>query len=525
MNSESEFPSQPSVPEIHPAAYRQPEDTSANEPSAHSGALPVDQAATWAGGEFASQPSAYSAPAPSAGPAQSMGSSQPAYQQPNYAQAPYGASVGYGPQAVAPQANGYRTTSSSGSAPRNGHPQTRSGALIAGIAIGALLGGVIGGGTAAVVASNVVPEETQTVAGPAGTFTLNSAEEVGIVAAVAAVATPSVVTLSVSGPYSAGSGSGVIYSEDGYIVTNAHVATLDGDVGAEAEIRVQLSDGRVIDGALVGVDPFSDLAVVKVEADGLTPVAIGDSDALNVGDTAVVIGAPLNLANTVTSGVVSAMYRGISVGTTQLPDGSEEQDEDRGDDEEGSPWNFRFGEPGEREAPQQRTAAVTLPVIQTDASINPGNSGGALLNSQAELIGINVAIASNRGEQGTAGSDGLGFAIPVNLTVRVVDAIIAGEQPSHGLLGAGVDDSSRATGADANRTGALIVDMTPGGAAEEAGFEVGDVVTAIDGIPVDSGTSLSALVRMQAGGSEVTLTYTRGGVVSEIDVTLGTLDW
>ncbi|XPP25579.1 MAG: S1C family serine protease [Leucobacter sp.] len=405
------------------------------------------------------------------------------------------------------------------------HPKSRSGALVAGIAIGALLGGLVGGGTAAVVGANL-PQQSQTAAAnPAGTITLNNTEEVGMIAAVASVATPSVVTLEVAGSQAAGSGSGVIYTEDGYIITNSHVATLDGAVGAEASIRVRLSDGRVFDGALVGTDPFSDIAVVKIEADDLTPIAIGDSNRLNVGDVTVAIGAPLNLANTVTSGVVSALYRGIAVGTANLPDDSDPSDEDGNG---GSPWDFRFGNPGEGGQRQQSntvSAVVTLPVIQTDASINPGNSGGALVNANAELIGVNVAIASNSGDSSTAGSDGLGFAIPSDLAVRVADAIIAGEQPSHGLLGASVDDSRNDTDEDANRTGGLLVALTPGGAAESAGLKVGDVITSVNGIPVDSGTTLSAVIRMQEGGSEVVIGYTRGGEPGEVTATLGTLEW
>lgn len=164
-------------------------------------------------------------------------------------------------------------------------------------------------------------------------------------------------------------------------------------------------------------------------------------------------------------------------------------------------------------------------MIQTDASINPGNSGGALLNANAELIGINVAIASNGGDSSTAGSDGLGFAIPVNMVTRVADALIAGERPSHGMLGIGVNDSSADTDADRNVAGGLISELVKGGPAAEAGLKVGDVITAVDGIAADSGTSVSALVRMHEGGDKVTITYTRDGKVGEAEVTLGTLEW
>ena len=401
----------------------------------------------------------------------------------------------------------------------------RSGTLVAGIAIGALLGALVGGGTAALVSANMPGQSQTSTASPSGTITLNNTDEVNPISAVASIATPSVVTISVKGTQAAGSGSGVIYSADGYIITNSHVATLEGQAGSDPAIRVRLSDGRVFDGKLVGNDPFADIAVIKIDGDNLTPIKLGDSERLNVGDQMIVIGAPLNLPNTVTSGVVSALNRGISVGTANLPDdnGTAPKQDEGGS---GSPWGFDFEGPNsQQKTPSQSSkATVTLPVIQTDASINPGNSGGALLNSNAELVGINVAIASN-GDAQTAGSDGLGFAIPVAYATRVADAIISGKQPSHGLFGATVGDSSQDTDADANHAGALLTGLTRGGAAEGAGLKTGDVVTSINGRPVDSGTSLSALVRMEEGGSSVTITYTRNGVAGETQVTLGTLQW
>ncbi len=410
--------------------------------------------------------------------------------------------------------------------------KSRAGVFFAGIAIGAVVAGIVGGGAGALVAANTQPaaiSQPQT----SGRVTLNNLDSATNVSGVALAATPSVVTLEVTGSNAAGSGSGVIYSKDGYIVTNAHVVTLDGEAGSDPEIRVWLSDGRILDGTLVGTDPFADLAVVKVEADDLVPIEVADSSEINVGDLAVAIGAPLNLSNTVTSGVVSALNRGIAVGSPILPkDSSDEQTQPQPDQGNGFPW-FKFGDPnenqGESQAPQQQQQAsatqVTLPVIQTDASINPGNSGGALLNANAELIGINVAIASNGGDSSTAGSDGLGFAIPVNMVTRVADALIAGERPSHGMLGIGVNDSSADTDADRNVAGGLISELVKGGPAAAAGLKVGDVITAVDGVPADSGTSVSALVRMHEGGDKVTITYSRDGKVGEAEVTLGTLEW
>lgn len=406
--------------------------------------------------------------------------------------------------------------------------KSRAGIFFAGIAIGAVVAGIVGGGAGALVAAN--QQTTSVVQSPTtGRVTLDNLDTATSVSAVALAATPSVVTLEVAGSNGAGSGSGVIYNEDGYIVTNAHVVTLDGAAGSNPDIRVWLSDGRILDGTLVGTDPFADLAVVKVEADNLIPIKTADPEKINVGDLTVAIGAPLNLSNTVTSGVVSALNRGIAVGSPIVPDQPNEQ-QDQPEPNEGFPW-YRFGDPNEgqkrqqQEVPRATATQVTLPVIQTDASINPGNSGGALLNANAELIGINVAIASNGSDSSTAGSDGLGFAIPVNMVTRVADAIIAGEQPSHGLLGIGVNDSSADTDADRNFAGGLISEIVAGGPAAKAGLKIGDVITAVDGIPADSGTSVSALIRMQEGGEEVAITYTRNGERGETNVTLGTLEW
>lgn len=407
--------------------------------------------------------------------------------------------------------------------------KSRAGVFFAGIAIGAVVAGIVGGGAGALVAAN--SGASSFVQAPTtGRVTFNNTDTSTNVSAVALAATPSVVTLSVAGESAGGSGSGVIYSEDGYIITNAHVVTLDGKAGSNPTIRVSLSDGRILDATVVGVDPFADLAVVKVDADNLVPVAVADSSEINVGDLTVAIGAPLNLSNTVTSGVVSALNRGIAVGSSIIPNQpNEQQDQPDPNDPNGElPW-YRFGTPDnqgqQQQQQQQTTSRVTLPVIQTDASINPGNSGGALLNANAELIGINVAIASNGADSSTAGSDGLGFAIPSNMVKRVADALIAGEQPSHGLLGIGVNDSSAASDKSRDFAGGLVSELVSGGPAANAGLKVGDVITAVDGIPADSGTTVSALVRMHEGGAKVTITYVRDGKPGETEVTLGTLEW
>jgi putative serine protease PepD len=390
-----------------------------------------------------------------------------------------------------------------------------AGMLVAGIAIGALLGGIAGGGTAALIGAN--QQQAPIVAGN-GTVEITNPDTATAITAVAAAAKPSVVTLEVNSNTASGTGSGVIISSDGYILSNAHVVTVDGGA-SDPSVRVQLSDGRLLQAKVVGVDPYSDLAVVKVDATDLPAVKWADSSDLNVGDLTVAIGAPLNLADTVTSGVVSALNRGISVGSPLVPQNPGQSPEEAPE----NPWDFRFDVPNpDAQAPSTGGGQVTLAVIQTDASINPGNSGGALLNGAGELIGINVAIASPAASSsGAAGSAGLGFAIPSNLAKRVSESLIAGDAPSHGLLGTTVTDSENDPLATV--AGALLGEVVRGGAADKAGLRSGDVVTSVNGITIDDGTSLSALVRFNAGGSAITLGYVRDGAPGEVEVMLGTL--
>lgn len=394
--------------------------------------------------------------------------------------------------------------------PRSAFGIPRTGLLVAGFAAGAILGGVAGGGIGAVVASQLNASDASSYTRDA--LTISNPDEATVVSAIAAKATPSVVTLQVTTPNAAGTGSGVIIDSDGYILTNNHVVTLETGT-SNATIRVFLSDGRILSGTLVGTDPYSDLAVVKVEAKDLQALEFANSSKLNVGDLTVAIGAPLNLASTVTSGVISALNRGITVGSAEVEAPQEETPSNPND-----LWNFDFDQN------QQQTTvsgSITIPVIQTDASINPGNSGGALLDSSGNLIGINVAIASTSSSTETAGSVGLGFAIPSNLAKRVAEAIIAGKDVSHGLLGVSVGDA--ASSAEATQSGALVQAVTSGGAAAKAGIQKGDVIVALNDAPVMDGTSLSGLVRSYPANTEVKLSYIRDGKVQSTTVTLGSL--
>ena len=361
--------------------------------------------------------------------------------------------------------------------------------------VGGLLGGAAGGAFAIwnLSARGLV---TPGVSSPAA-ITVNSPLDASEITAVAASALPSVVTIEVAGSTGAGSGSGVIISEDGHVMTNAHVVTLGAQ---EPAIRITMSDGRLFSATVVGRDVLSDIAVLKIEAPGPFQVmALGDSDALNVGDEAIAIGAPLGLPGTVTSGIVSAINRSITVGAAQGPD------------EEGGQFDFDI--PGGTLVPGQ---TISIPVIQTDASINPGNSGGALMNREGKLIGINVAIASTGGQ--SAGSIGLGFSIPVNFAVRVASELITTGTASHGLLGALVTDAQSV--ASSTVTGAYIDSVSPQGAAAQSGLRAGDIVTRFNGVPITNRVDLTAQVRTLPGGSTSTLTYVRGGNSYTVEVTL-----
>lgn len=369
--------------------------------------------------------------------------------------------------------------------------------VTAALLVGGLLGGTAGGAFAiwnlssrGLVSPGVQSPQTITVNAPA------SASEI---TAVAATAMPSVVTIEVAGAQGAGSGSGVIISEDGHVMTNAHVVSIGTE---EPALRVTTSDGRLLGASVVGRDILSDIAVLKIDDDGpFRVMAIGDSDALNVGDETIAIGAPLGLPGTVTSGIISAINRSITVGASSAPG-----------EEDGQ---FDFDLPGGVSIGQ----TISLPVIQTDASINPGNSGGALLNTSGELIGVNVAIASTGGQG--SGSIGLGFAIPSNFALRVATELMEFGTASHGLLGALVTDASSV--ASATVTGAYIDSVTPGGAADRAGIRAGDVVTRFNGLPVTNRIDLTAQVRVLPGGSDATLTYVRSGNSYTVEVTLGDL--
>ncbi len=296
----------------------------------------------------------------------------------------------------------------------------------------------------------------------------------GSVEQVAAAVLPSVVKLEVSGSQGSGSGSGVILSSDGEILTNNHVAEVAADGG---EITVDFNDGTTAKAEIIGRDPLTDTALVKAQGvDGLTPATLGTSGDVAVGEQVVAIGSPFGLDATVTSGIVSALNRPVDVGS----------------DENGN--------------------TTAYPAIQTDAAINPGNSGGPLVDLKGHVIGLNASIRSSSDGSGQAGSIGLGFAIPIDEILPVVEQMRAGETPTHARIGVSVSDDD---------AGARVSDVSAGSAAEKAGLETGDVITKVDDTLIESGDGLVATVRAYRPGDQVTLTYLRDGDEGTTQLTLG----
>lgn len=442
------------------------------------------------------------------------GATPPAYGAP-------GAPGGPGGPGSVPPAFGGPQPAASAPASNPQKPRRAGLGIAAAVVAAALIGGASGAGITALMTGDgdgTVLESTTS----GERIVINDTESVNQISAVAAAASPSVVTIAVSGGQGQGTGSGVILSEDGYVLTNTHVVTLDGATG-DPSIQVKTDDGRLYSAELVGTDPLSDLAVIKlVDASGLSPIEFADSDELNVGDTAIAIGAPLGLSGTVTNGIVSALNRSIDVQSAAAPETPDDGTEGEGEQGE-SPFDFwNFDVPGQEGGQSQGAGLISIPVIQTDAAINPGNSGGALLDSEGRLIGVNVAILSAGGASSEAGNIGVGFAVPSNLAERVANEIIENGAATHGLLGATVT-SAQAAG-EGTTVGALISEVSAGGAAEAAGLEAGDVVTALNGIPITDQTDLTAQVRALPGGAEAELTYTRDGESSTVTVTLGTFE-
>ncbi|MCL2530433.1 MAG: trypsin-like peptidase domain-containing protein [Coriobacteriia bacterium] len=324
----------------------------------------------------------------------------------------------------------------------------------------------------------------------------SSGADIDLPVVVAAKVTPSVVNIDVfANPHSfmlddifdeifgdnalepqrMGLGSGVILTEDGFILTNFHVV----DGGEKFLVRL---NNEELEAVIVGSDPSSDLAVIKVEAHGLTPITIGDSEAVSVGEWVMAVGSPFGLEKSVSVGIISALYRSTAMQS-------------------------------------QSGLSIFANLIQTDAAINPGNSGGALVNSQGELIGINTLINTTSGS-----SAGVGFAVPSNFAYSVAQQIMSGEEVAHPYLGImlfTVDSSNAQELGVYTQSGAYIESVMPDSPAERAGLQPGDVITSIDNQNISTSAELIIEVRRYEIGQTVSLVVNREGQTHKIEVVLG----
>jgi putative serine protease PepD len=363
-----------------------------------------------------------------------------------------------------------------------------------------LLGGAAGvGGAAAYDAWQ--GEDTTTSPSSSGPVQASNAAAApsGSVEKVASSVLPSVVKINVTGSAGSGSGSGIVLRGDGTILTNNHVVSVAGNGGS---ITVNFNDGKTARAKVIGTDPVTDMAVIKAEGvSGLTPATIGKSSGLQVGQSVVAIGSPYGLNSTVTTGIVSALNRPVSVST------AEEQQQ--------LPQFPGFGQPQQQQG--QADLSTTYPAIQTDAAINPGNSGGPLVDMAGRVVGVNSSIRTADGSTDSGGSIGLGFAIPIDEVLPIVNQIIDGQKPTHARLAVSVSDVQGNT----LMQGAQIQTVEGGGAAAKAGLQKGDVVTKVDNQVIDGSESLVATIRGHRPGDKVTLTYVRGGSTRTTTATLG----
>jgi len=339
------------------------------------------------------------------------------------------------------------------------------------VGAGFLLGSLVVGGAATAASSDplgvkaCVDKKTQvmylsTSGACSSTRTLVSLGGSSIdVKSIAALVTPSVVSIEVTTDQGTGTGSGSIYQSSAtssYIITNNHVVESAADTGT---ITVEMINGDNFPATIVGRDATYDIAVIKINKGNLPIINIGDSSKLSVGDPVVAIGSPLGLASTVTSGIVSALNRPVTTGTTG--------------------------------------AESFVDAIQTDAAINPGNSGGALLDSAGRIVGVNSAIATLSSD-GSSGNIGLGFSIPINEAKRVVDELIATGKSTRPYLGIYFDTTF--TG-----TGAKILKLSPGEAADKAGIPAGAIIRSIDGVKIADQVGAIVRIRSYAPGATVTI--------------------
>ncbi|MFC9663550.1 trypsin-like peptidase domain-containing protein [Nocardia sp. NPDC127606] len=344
-------------------------------------------------------------------------------------------------------------------------------AILAVLALGiAVVGGLVGRVTAET--ASTLTSRKVTLDQSAGVETPHSQ-----IAAVANAVLPSVVSIRVTVGDNGATGSGVVIDGGGYVVTNNHVISMAAtDKSNRAAIQVQFSDGTRVPAQIVGRDPKTDLAVLKVEAKNLTVANLGKSADVQVGDDVLAVGSPLGLSKTVTSGIVSALHRPVKLAG------------------EGSDTN------------------AVIDAVQTDAAINPGNSGGALVDMQGRVVGINTAIRSE-----TGGSVGLGFAIPVDVMTTVTQTLIRDGQMHHPVIGL---SARTKTVANEVMSGAAVADVTPGSPADKAGIVEGDVVVRIGDREVTGPDELVVAVQQHKIGDRVNVQLIRDGRQVDVPVTL-----
>jgi len=312
-------------------------------------------------------------------------------------------------------------------------------------------------------------------------------------AVTAAAVSPSVVAITVQSGQGSAQGSGVIFDTSGHILTNNHVVV---GGGQGSQISVTLNDQRTYDATVVGTDPSTDLAVIKLTnaPKDLKAIALGDANTITVGEPVMAVGNPLGLAGTVTTGIVSALNRPVTTSTQQSVD--------------------PFGQ-------QSAGDPVVTNAVQTSAAINPGNSGGALVNAGGQLIGINSSIASlgSNGPSSQSGNIGIGFAIPVDQAQSIAAQLITSGKAKHAYLGVSSKNDAVTQGS-AKRAAAVVVKVVSGTPAAQAGLQAGDAIIAVDGKSIDGSLSLVAQVRERTVGDKVTLKIVRDGQNKDVSVTL-----
>ncbi|MGP4114227.1 S1C family serine protease [Streptomyces sp. 4N509B] len=364
-------------------------------------------------------------------------------------------------------------------------PRARRGGLLAGVIAATLVAGSIGGGVGYLVA-----DEGD---GSSGSTTVAGEESDGdaqarppeSVAGIAEEAMPSVVTIAAGEGFEASTGTGFVFDEEGHILTNNHVVA-NADSGAA--LTATFSDGESYEAEVVGRAEGYDVAVIRltdVAGRDLDPLGLGDSEEVVVGDAAIAIGSPFGLDGTVTTGIISAIDRPVSSG-----DGM--------------------------------SATSYMNALQTDASINPGNSGGPLLDGDGDVIGINSAIQPAPESSGQSGSIGLGFAIPINQAVRVAQDLIADGEPVYPIIGAVVNTDPMVSGAQIVEEGSEAGEpVTPGGPADQAGLQPGDVITRFGDRLIDSGPTLISEIWSHEPGDRIEVTFERDGQEETTEVVLG----